>query len=89
MELLNLTRPDSVLGRELLLPGGLDVLELVHGLAELGEFPVHPHPRPVGVSQGSFSAQSIPQNTSMLVLVVSWFAACPRLARPRGVTHAP
>jgi len=48
------------LGRELLLPGRLDVLDLVHGLAEPREVPVHLLPCPVGVSRGLVFREAAP-----------------------------
>src|SRR4029077_16596234 len=49
------------LGRELLLPSRLDVLDLVHGLAQAREFPVHLLPRAVGVPQRLVLWEAVPR----------------------------
>src|SRR6266566_9250798 len=49
------------LGRELLLPGRLDVLDLVHGLAQARELPVHLLSRSVGVPQGFVFREAVPR----------------------------
>src|SRR6266481_96727 len=49
------------LGRELLLPGRLDVLDLVHGLAQARELPVHLLARAVGVPQRLVLGEAVPR----------------------------
>src|SRR5215470_18292163 len=46
---------------ELLLAGRLFVLDLVHGLAQLGQLPVHLPPGTVGVSQRFVLSQAVPR----------------------------